>query len=149
MKHILLLLLLVLAAPALPAQGVFRSVMPDGKIVYGSKPEPGAKESQQVNLPPPNISAPAPRGAAPSAAKEQTLNTADDEVRQAQNQLDAAKSALEGGREPLEGERTGTAKSGASRLNEDYDKRIKSLENAVAAAQKRLDAALGRRNSAR
>ena len=148
MKHILLLLLLVLAAPALAAQSVYRSVMPDGKIVYGSKPEPGAKESKQVNLPPANISVPTPPAAGTGAAKPKALDAADEQVRQAQAQLDAAKAALEGGREPREGERIGTA-GGASRLNENYDKRIKSLEDAVAAAQNRLDAALGRRNSAR
>ena len=141
MKHILLLLLLVLAAPALPAQGVYRSVMPDGKIVYGSKPEPGAKESKQVNLPPANISVPTPRG---PAATPTPPGSSDSDIKNAQQALDAARAALEAGREPQEGERIGVARKGGaanSQLNDAYYQRIRTLESAVTAAQTRLDAA--------
>ncbi len=140
MRPILLLLLLVLAAPALPAEGVYRSVMPDGRVVYGSKPEPGAKESKPANLPAPNISAPTPRGA---AAPPPPPGPGNADIKTAQQSLDAARAALESGREPLEGERIGiVTKSGAnSRLTDAYYQRIKNLENAVTAAQARLDAA--------
>ena len=148
MRHTLLLLVFAFVATAAQAQAVYRSTMPDGRIIYGDKPAPGAKESRQVDTTQQNISTPGPTSAPASAAKPQMLDAANEEVRQAQNQLQAAKTALEGGREPREGERIGIA-GGGSRLNEDYDKRIKSLEDAVTAAQKRLDDALAQRNAAR
>jgi hypothetical protein len=142
--------LLALAALAGTAHAqVFRSIMPDGKIVYGSKPEPGAKESKQVDLPPPNIASPPP-AAAPAkkpagnaegpAAKDGKGPGAID-VAAARQKLEAAQKALEDGREPREGERTGTATKGMTQLNEDYYKRIKTLEDAVTAAQTEYDTA--------
>ena len=143
MRHIVFLFALALATPALAAQGVYRSVMPDGKIVYGSKPEPGAKESAPVNLPPPNIAAPPPRTAPPPPPPK--AGSADNiSVRDAQQALDDARKALENGREPQEGERSGVAKKGGgtnTQLNDAYYQRIKGLENAVAAAQAKLDSA--------
>jgi hypothetical protein len=138
MRHILFSLALVCAAPALAAQGVYRSVMPDGQIVYGSKPEPGAKESSPMNLPPPNISAPTPRA---TPAPPPPPGTDRDSIRNLQQALDDAKKALENGREPLENERIGVASKGSSRLNDAYYQRIKGLENAITAAQAKLDAA--------
>ena len=49
-RSIPLLLALAFVATTAHAQAVFRSVMPDGKVVYGDKPAPGAKEAKQVNL---------------------------------------------------------------------------------------------------
>ena len=144
MRHIVFLLALALANPALAAEGVYRSVMPDGKIVYGSKPEPGAKESAPVNLPPPNISAPTPRAAPPPPPPKGSPGSDNISIGNAQQALDDARKALESGREPQEGERTGIAKKGGganTQLNEAYHRRIKALENAVAAAQAKLDAA--------
>ena len=145
MKQILLVLALVLAATAAHAQKpVYRSVMPDGKVVYGDKPAPGAKESSPVSLPPVNVSAPTPRGPAPQAPPAGAMGAGGTSVRSAQEALDAARAALEAGREPNEGERTGIVTKGGganTRLNDSYDKRIKGLEDAVTAAQARLDAA--------
>ena len=145
-RHITHLLMLALALATIAAHAqkpVYRSVMPDGKIVYGDKPAPGAQESNQVNLPPPNIVAPTPRSAAPQTAPgAAAAGTAD--VRKAQEAVDAARAALEAGREPQENERTGVARKGGgatSQLNDAYYQRIKTLEGAVAAAQARLDAA--------
>ncbi len=45
-RRVPLLLLLAMLATGAHAQAVYRSVMPDGKIVYGNKPEPGAKEAK-------------------------------------------------------------------------------------------------------
>ena len=99
------------------AQPMFRSVMPDGKIVYGDKPAPGAKEAKQLNLPPLNVTtpnqAPAPPGAADAPPPSGSDNSAGAAARQ---NLDAAKKALEAGREPLPGERTGVAKKAAPRI---------------------------------
>jgi hypothetical protein len=144
----LFLLALALAAPAAHAQAVFRSVMPDGKVVYGDKPAPGAKEAKQVNLPPPNIATPTPPGSPAAAPQQQAADAADARVKAAQQELQAAKAALEAGSEPREGERIGIA-GGGTRLTDAYTQRIKSLEAAVAAAQKKLDDAYANRGSAR
>ena len=60
-----ILIAFALAAATAQAQGVFRSTMPDGRIIYGDKPAPGAKESKEVTLQPniaepPKVVAPAP-----------------------------------------------------------------------------------------
>jgi len=142
------------AATALAQQPIFRSVMPDGRIIYGDKPAPGAKEATQVSLPPPNIASPTQPGEAGASSQQQALDTADAEVQDTQRALDAAKAALEAGREPQEGERVGTTinkgrATGSTRASDAYVQRIQALEDAVAAAQKNLDDALARRNAAR
>jgi hypothetical protein len=147
--------LLTLAAFTVHAQDFYyQSMMPDGRIVVGDKPAPGAKDVRKIpvrkgnvadpviNPTPPSTAAGATSGAPPS------LNTADAELNQAREQLQAAKAALEAGTEPQAGERTGTA-GGGSRLNDAYDKRIKGLQDAVNVAQKRFDEALSKRNSFR
>jgi len=146
----MLLFALALAATAAQGQAVFRSVMPDGSIVYGDKPAPGAKETKEVSLPPPNIAKPPPaQPSAPATTPRQAApESADDQVRNAERELQKAKAALEAGREPQPGERIGTA-GGASRLTDAYFERIKSLENAIAGAQKKLDDALARRSGGR
>ena len=147
MPAYMLLLVLALASPAALAQGMFRSVMPDGKIVYGDKPAPGASESKKLNLAPLNIASPP---SAPDTAQQPT-NPADGsqpgnnsaEVAAAKQRLEAAQKALNDGREQREGDRVGVAKGGAgtSRLSESYLDRVKALEDAVTAAQQQLDAA--------
>ena len=148
-----LTLFLVLPALAAHAQGFYyQSVMPDGRIIVGDKPAPGAKEVKQIPLRQGNISAPLssppPEGAAGAGVQTQALESAEAEIRDAQQQLQAAKTALEAGREPKPGERIGTA-GGASRLADAYARRLKALEDAVTTAQKRLDDAYSRRNAAR
>lgn len=143
-QRIFVLLTFALMATAVHAQAVFRSVMPNGKIVYGNKPEPGAKESKQVNLAPLNISTPTPAGSSGAAdgAPPPGNNSAD--VATARQNLEAAQRALETGREVREGDRTANASKGGtttSRLNESYLQRVKQLEDAVAAAQLQLEEA--------
>jgi len=146
-RYLLLIVLLALAlgSLAVQAQGMYRSVMPDGKIIYGDKPAPGAKESKKLNLAPMNVATP-PQ--APDTV--QTTNPADSapidknaDVVAARQRLDAAQKALSEGREQREGDRLGVAKGGAgtSRLSEGYLERVKALEDAVTAAQQQLEAA--------
>ncbi len=146
LRRLCLLLALATVAATAHAQ-VFRSIMPDGRIVYGSKPEPGARESKQADLPPPNIAMPPavtpakkPAGSAETAPAKDGKEAAPD-VNVARQKLESAQKALEAGREPREGERTGTATKGATQLNEEYYKRIKTLEDAVTTAQKDYDSA--------
>lgn len=150
-RYLLLLLALVLGSSAAQAQEMYRSVMPDGKIIYGDKPAPDAKESKKLNLAPLNISTPRQ---APDTV--QSKNPADPApidknalVLAARQKLEAAQKALNEGREQQEGDRIGVAKGGgaSSRLSDSYLERVKALEDAVADAQQQLETA--QRNAAR
>jgi hypothetical protein len=148
MRKLFLILVLALPTGAARAQTFYyQSVMPDGRVVIGDKPAPGAKQVQQVPLragntstplaPPPAELSPAAR-AAGQPQQRPPAATSFDELKDAQQQLQAAKAALDGAAEPLAGERIGTA-GGKSRLTDAYFQRIKGLENAVAVAQQRVD----------
>jgi|SRR5688572_1564365 len=152
MRKMLSMIALTLAACAAHAQGFYyQSTMPDGHIIVGDKPAPGAKEVKQIPLRAGNIAAPVKpppqAGPAPGGDAPQAADSSVPDVRTAQQQLDAAKAAVEAGREPLPGERLGTA-GGKSRLTDAYFERQKALAQAVATAQKRLDDA-AQRNPAR
>ena len=145
LRFLSILLALALASPAANAQGMYRSVMPDGKIVYSDKPPPGAKESTKLNLAPLNIATPQqapdtppPANPADGAPVDKAANLA-----AARQKLEAAQKALAEGREQREGDRIGVAKGGSasSRLSESYLDRVKALEDNVAAAQQQFDAA--------
>ena len=138
MRQTLLLIALAFAALTAQAQAVYRSVMPDGRIIYGDKPAPGATEAKEVMLPKPNIIAPVSTKPDPASQTKDTGAGAD-RVRSARQALDAAKAALEAGREQKDGDRIGTARKGGSQLNDAYYQRVKALEDAVTAAQKQLD----------
>lgn len=140
-----ILLALALASPAADAQGMYRSVMPDGKIIYSDKPPPGAKESTKLNLAPLNVATPPPAPDTPQRPTPADGVAVDKTaaVAAARQRLEAAQKALADGREQREGDRIGVAKGGAasSRLSESYLDRVKALEDSVAAAQQQLDAA--------
>lgn len=153
MRKAILLFGLALTALAAQAQNYYyQSIMPDGRTIVGDKPVPGAKDVKKIPLRAGNISAPlsspAQPGAAGATSQQPSLDTATADVQSAQMELDTAKAALEAGREPKPAERIGIA-GGGTRLTDAYPQRIKSLEDAVANAQKRLDDALARRNVAR
>lgn len=156
MKKAILLLALALPAAAQAEEFYYQSIMPDGRVVIGDKPVPGAKNVKKIPLRAGNVSEPlappAPQaGPAPAQQQPQQQRVLDpfEAVKKAQQDLDAAKAALEAAREPLPGERLGTVTKGKSRLSDTYYERIKRYEDAVGAAQKRLDDALDRRNAAR
>jgi hypothetical protein len=156
MRQIPLLTALAFAASLAHAQTVFRSDMPDGSVVYGDSPAPGAKEVKKITLPPSNLlttpqsAAPAskPTPASASAPGKQEASAADAEVTSAEKALEAAQAALEAGRNEREGDRVGMI-GGHARLSEAYFERIKSLEVAVAAAKMKLEDAYQRRRYAR
>lgn len=155
MQKAILLLALALPGAAQAEDFYYQSTMPDGRLVIGDKPAPGAKDVKKIPLRAGNVAAPlaSPAQKAEQAAaqqqQQQALDSADNAVKQAQQELDAAKAALEAAREPQPGERLGTVTKGKSRLSDAYFERIKKFEDAVAAAQNRLDDALARRNAAR
>jgi hypothetical protein len=138
-------LLAALLAHAAAAQVLYKSTLPDGRIVYGDKP---AEDAVKVEETRPDISK---RGIGGTTQREQEalkdLEKARQQREAGQGRVQAAEQALRNaeaaraaGREPLEGERIGTA-GGASRLNEAYYDRQRKLEEAVEKARRELDAA--------
>jgi hypothetical protein len=138
-------LVLALAAAPVLGQVIYKSTMPDGGVIYGDAPAPGAVKVESTTVP-------RSTGVAPVTPKEQSglearqqerlnaIETARAALQDAEEALKEAQAAREAGREPQEGEHQGTA-GGGSRLTESYFERQQALETAVAQAQKRDDAA--------
>ncbi|MGH8771988.1 MAG: DUF4124 domain-containing protein [Burkholderiales bacterium] len=121
--------LLVLASCWVRAEIIYKSVGPEGGVIYSDEPIPGAKIVESYE-----VSAPGPRG--PIGAQGDA-----NEVARAERVLAEAERALQLGRDPLPGERKGIG-GGGSRLTEDYFHRVLALERAVEKAQKRLQQAI-------
>jgi len=125
------------------AQVIYKSTMPDGRVIYGAEPAPGAKRVETLKPPAENTGV-RPVGPKDEAAAQQgdlqreQQAARQNEIQQAEEALRDAEAALTAGKEPLPGERLGTA-GGASRLSDEYWERQKGLEAAVAQARKRLD----------
>lgn len=142
------------------AQTIYKSIMPDGRIIYGNSPAKGAAtvESIQPVLPPAGeagTSAPAPETAS-AARPERTVDTreaqwreVEAELRAAQAALDKAKANAEAGVAPLPGEMVGNADNRFVRPREEYLARQQQLADKVKEAQARLDAAFAARNALR
>ena len=154
-----------LATPAAAWAQTYKSTMPDGKIVYGEKPAPGAVKSEALQLgtkPMSSGSAGGSRTEEPSSSqtpaqrqmlqdarsREEKRQAAEAEVQTWQQNLAAAQQAARNGVEPIEGERIGTA-GGASRLTDAYHERQRRLQADVVRAQGNLDNALKQLNSVR
>jgi cytoskeletal protein RodZ len=147
MRHIAVFALVVAGiAVSLPAaaQAVYKSTMPDGRVIYGPQPQPGARKIDKVGAPPSSTGAtaitPAEREAAAKSAKARADAQAGggNDVAAARDALKAAEAARAAGQEPLPGERIGTA-GGASRLTDEYFERQKKLAADVETAKRRLD----------
>ena len=132
------------------AQTIYKSTMPNGRVIYGSEPAPGAKKVEPMA---PRTEDTGVRAATP--AQEQAVQQRESQREQGSAQqseladlekaVKDAEAAQAAGREPLEGERTGTA-GGYSKLSEAYWARQHDLEQAVQDARKRLeDARTGNR----
>jgi len=131
---------------------VYRSVLPDGRVVYSDRPPPNAAKTDEVDLPSPPTPEQRQEAAAVEAAIEQASQTsegagreaaaeaADAEVRAAEKELAAARKRLDEGRVEREGDRIGKVGGGA-RLSDAYWQRIGSLERDVKNAEERLKAA--------
>jgi len=157
-------LVCALAAPSVAwAQTTYKSTMPDGKIVYGEKPAPGAAKSEPLQLKTKPMSSGAQGREEETSSgnqqqrqqilqegrsREEKRQAAEAEVQQWQQSLTAAQQAARNGVEPIEGERIGTA-GGASRLTDAYHERQRRLQADVVRAQGNLDNALKQLNSAR
>jgi hypothetical protein len=139
-----LIFVVLLALPA-AAQTLYKSTMPDGRVIYGDKPAPDAAKVEETR---PDISKRGIGGTTPreAAALEQLekgrqqREVTDDRVSNAEKAVRSAEAARDAGKEPLPGERIGTA-GGASRLTDAYLQRQKSLEENVENARRSLDQA--------
>ena len=134
----------LLLQPAM-AQTLYKSTLPDGRIVYGDKPAPDAVKVEETR---PDVSK---GGLGGTTQREQEAlkdlekarlqrEGGQETVRAAEQALRNAEAARAAGKEPLPGERIGTA-GGASRLSEAYDDRQRKLEEAVEKARRELEQA--------
>ena len=135
-----------LLAASAAAQTMYKSTLPDGRVVYGDKPDPKAVKVEPIT---PDTSK-GGIGGVTTPGESQALRQmqgarearegAEARIQKAQKALADAEAARAAGVEPLPGERIGTS-GGASRLTESYDARQRQLEQAVEKAQRDLDAA--------
>jgi hypothetical protein len=132
-----------LANIALAAQVLYKSTMPDGKVIYGDKPVPGAVkvEEQKPDTSKAGIQLTSPGDKSALQKVEQARaqdERKDDRLAAAEKALQDAEAALVKGEEPLPGERTGTV-GGKSQLNEIYWKRQQKLKDDVERARLNLE----------
>lgn len=155
--HSAVFMLLALAAANVAAQTVFKSIMPDGSIVYGNGPAKGAAKVEPIKVEPPVVTDSPPAPPSPEAARrvredlrseEATWAKAAQEVRSAEDALSAAKLAQQSGVAPLAGEMIGNA-GGGVRPSETYFARQQQLADDVKKAQARVDAAIAARSALR
>lgn len=143
----------LLATQPAAAQGLYKSVMPDGRVIYGDKPAAGAASVQALDLTP----APAPpdTGSADERRRqlleraqqvderlrerEATRGKAEAAVAKARQLLADAERAVELGRTPLQGEMVANV-GGGVRPSQSYLDRQKALEDQVVVARERLEA---------
>lgn len=136
------LVLAALFAGGAAAQPVYKSTLPDGRVIYGDQPDPAAVKVEQST---PDTSDRGIGGTAPREAEAlKELEKArlgregeDAKIQVLQKTLLDAEAAQAAGKEPLPGERIGTA-GGTSRLNDSYWERQRSLDEAVEKARREL-----------
>ena len=134
----------LLLQPAV-AQTLYKSTLPDGRIVYGDKPAPDAVKVEETR---PDVSKGGLGGTTPREAEAlRQAETARAKREESESKVQAAEKALRdaeaaraAGKEPLASERLGTA-GGASRITEAYDARQKKLDDAVEKARRDLEQA--------
>ena len=146
------LLVLLLPGPA-AAQTLYKSVMPDGRVIYSDEPVPGARSSRPVDL------GPAPAANDPGAVEERRRDLlerakqvdvrlrerearrqkAEEAVAKARQLLEDAERAVEAGRTPLPGEMVANV-GGGVRPSAAYVERQKALADQVVVARERLEA---------
>jgi hypothetical protein len=124
------------------AQANYKSTMPDGKVIYGDKPAPGAVKVDPLKAPSTKgVTVSTPRDAAALKQMEQTRTTREvssSTVRAAEDAFRKAEAALAAGKEPQEGDRIGTA-SGAQRFSDAYWERQKRLAEDLDRARANLE----------
>lgn len=125
------------------AESIYKSVMPDGRVIYGQQPQPGASAVKKSTVDVSNTGVKAAskaeiesinrRAKERSLALDKTLKS----VQAAEADLHIAEADREAGIEPLPGERLGIVGRG-TRLSEAYWRRQQILEENVEAARQNL-----------
>ena len=136
---------LLVASHQTTAQVIYKSIMPDGRVIYGSEPAPGAKKVESMA---PRTDDAGVRVSTPDQEKafQQRQQQRDQQSAQRpdlaglEKAVKDAEAAQLAGKEPQEGERIGTA-GGYSRFTDAYWERQKELEQAVEEARRRLEQA--------
>ena len=137
------LIAIALTFPPVAAQTVYKSTMPDGRVIFGDRAEPGAVKVETskpdtsrtgVQINPPGAERAVQGG---ESARKRSESSAD-RIREAEEAVRKAEAALANGKEPLPGERTGTA-GGGSRLNDSYWTRQKQLREDLVKARDYLN----------
>jgi uncharacterized protein DUF4124 len=134
----------LLALPA-AAQTMYKSTMPDGKVLYSAQPEPGAKKVEKMVPSTQNsgiqLSTPDQKRDLDhrESQRQEEVSRRQAEIEQLKDALAKAEAARDAGKEAQEGDFIGTARG--MRLTEEYLERQKTLEANVQAARKRLEEA--------
>ena len=137
MRALAVVALLASFAAGAAAQTLYKSTMPDGKVVYSEKPVPGAKRVDTIEPPPAKTGTTTVTPGEKARAAALPAPQQSGELMSAREALQKAEAARKAGEEPLPGERLGTA-GGASRLTDAYFERQKGLEAALESAKKRV-----------
>jgi len=132
-----------LMVSSVDAQTLHKSIMPDGSVVYGDRPEPGAAKVEtskpDTSRTGVQINPPGTQGAVEEGAKtRQRTEVSGSRLREAEERVRQAEAALANGKEPLPGERTGIA-GGGSKLNDSYWARQKKLREDLVKARDDLN----------
>ena len=139
-----MLLALALVSGAALAQVLYKSTMPDGKVIYGDAPTPGAVkvEKTKPDTSKKGISAATPQEKDALRKLESDRPNPGGSNRAAE--LEAALRKMEAEREkvrePLEGERIGTV-SGGGRFTDSYWERQKKYEEGMESLRRELEKA--------
>lgn len=125
------------------AESIYKSVMPDGRVMYGQQPQPGARTVKKSTVDVGNTGVKAAskaeveslnrRAQERSRALDETLKS----VQTTEADLRMAEADREAGIEPLPGERLGIVGRG-TRLSEAYWRRQQILEEHVEVARQNL-----------
>ena len=139
------LLVVALLAQQATAQTLYKSVTPDGRVLYSDKPPSDAvkTEKKQLDTSKQGIAPPTERDKATLQQLEfsrKARESKQDSMRKLEIALHDAEVAQDMGKEPQPYERLGTA-GGGQRLTDDYWVRQKKLEAAVEQARRTLDKA--------
>jgi hypothetical protein len=132
-----------LTVSSVNAQTLHKSIMPDGSVVYGDRPEPGAAKVEtskpDTSKTGVQINPQGARGAVEEGTKaRQRTEGSGDRLRVAEERVRQAEAALANGKEPLPGERSGLA-GGGSKLNDSYWERQKKLREDLVKARDELN----------
>ena len=158
MKRVCWLLLACGVAGAVHAADriLYKWIDARGHVVYSDEPPPQARKAERIVVPLPAPAESLASELGPDAQRllkdaddrERGLTAANLEIDAAYRDLAIARAAASAGRDPLDTEHLGTYARRA-RFSDAYWSRQRQLQEAIGSAQRRLSAAIDRRNALR